>query len=227
MSLPLIIVRPEPGASATAARAAALGLAGIIAPLFAAEPRAWTPPKLAGLDALLVTSANAVRLAGPQLAALAALPVHAVGEASADAARAAGLTVAHIGDGGAQPLVDALVARGARALLWLTGTERTALASGPARITPIITYAMPALPPPPAWGRAIAEPGLLLLHSARAAARASALAGAARNHLIALAISGPVAAAVGTGWKQVVVASSPDDAAMLALAAKLCQTKAA
>ena len=77
-SLPLLVTRPEPGNSATIARAAALGLDAYAMPLFAARALPWTAPAPQDFDAILLTSAQAVRLAGPQLMRLALLPVYAV-----------------------------------------------------------------------------------------------------------------------------------------------------
>lgn len=221
---PVIIVRPEPGASATAQRAAALGLEPRTVPLFAIEPVAWAVPDVAAHDALLLTSANAVRHAGPGLAKLASLPCHAVGAATAAAARAAGLNVVAVGVTGAQPLVAAMTSSGHRAILWLAGEERSAIDAGPGRITPLACYRATEIADPIGWAAAIDRPAVLLLHSARAARRAAALAGAARNHLIALGISDVVSAAAGTGWEASHAAPYPDDAEMLAMAAKLCQT---
>lgn len=221
---PVIIVRPEPGASATAARAAALGLDARTVPLFAIESVAWHVPDSAAYDALLLTSANAVRHAGPGLAALAGLPCHAVGAATAAAARAAGLNVVAVGAAGAQPLVDAMTSSGHRAILWLTGEERSAIAAGPARITALACYRAAEVIDPAGWAAAIARPAVVLLHSVRAARRAATLAGTARNHLIALGISAAVRAAAGAGWEASHAAPRPDDAEMLAMAAKLCQT---
>lgn len=221
---PLIIVRPEPGASATARRAAQLGLNALCVPLFAVEPLDWQAPDVSDFDALLVTSANAVRHAGPQLAALAGLPCHCVGAATAAAARAAGLTVAAFGTAGAQALVDSMTSRGHRKLLWLTGKDRTMLRSDSAQITPLVCYHAAEITDPPGWAKAVVAPAVLLLHSARATQRASALASDARKHLIAIAISDAVAAAAGPDWEQLVVAPAPTDADLLAIAAKLCQT---
>lgn len=220
----IIIVRPEPGASATAARAAALGLDACTVPLFAIESLDWHVPDIAAYDALLLTSANAVRHGGPGLAALAGLPCHAVGAATAAAADAAGLKIAGIGTAGAQPLVEAMTSSGHRAILWLTGEERSEIAGDAARITPLVCYRAAEIAEPSGWTEAIAAPAVLLLHSARAARRAAALVGAARKHLIALAISDAVAAAAGRGWEDCIAAPRPDDDAMLAMAAKLCQT---
>ncbi|MDX2209257.1 MAG: uroporphyrinogen-III synthase [Sphingopyxis sp.] len=221
---PLIIVRPEPGASATARRAAEFGLNALCVPLFAVEPLDWHAPDVRDFDALLVTSANAVRHAGPQLAALASLPCHCVGAATAAAAGAAGLTVTDIGTAGAQALVDSMTSHGHRKLLWLTGKDRTMLRSDGAQIMPLVCYHAAEIADPLGWSKAVVVPAILLLHSARAAQRASALAGDARKHLIAIAISDAVAAAAGPDWEQLAVAPGPTDADLLAIAAKLCQT---
>ena len=221
---PVIIVRPEPGASATAARAAALGLDARTVPLFAIEPVAWHVPNVAAHDALLLTSANAVRHAGPGLATLARLPCHAVGAATAAAARGAGLNVVAVGTSGAQPLVDAMTSSGHRAIMWLAGEERSDIDGGPARITALACYRAAAIIDPAGWTAAIARPAVVLLHSVRAARRAATMAGEARNHLIALGISAAVRTAAGAGWEASHAALHPDDAEMLALAAKLCQT---
>ena len=68
---PLAVLRPEPGASATLGRAQAMGLAAFAMPLFAVEPVAWTAPAPHDFDALLLTSANAVRHAAKSWALLA------------------------------------------------------------------------------------------------------------------------------------------------------------
>jgi uroporphyrinogen-III synthase len=221
---PVIIVRPEPGASATAARASALGLMAVTIPLFAVEPVDWQGPDPAAFDALLITSANAVRQAGSQLAQLAELPCHAVGEATATAARDAGLNVVATGASNAQALIDTMTSQDHRAILWLAGEERSPLSAGKARIAAITCYRAAEIADPPGWAAAIASPAIVLLHSARAARRAAALAGAARPHLIAICISDAVRAAAGEGWAQNHAAPRADDADMLAMAAKLCQT---
>ena len=84
----LLVLRPEPSASATVERARRRGLDAIAMPLFEIEPIAWTAPEAARFDALLITSANALRCGGEELQSLRGLPVYAVGEATADAARA-------------------------------------------------------------------------------------------------------------------------------------------
>ena len=60
--LPLIVTRADPGGAATVERARALGLDARHLPLFAAHPLEWAVPE-GDFDALLLTSAQAVRLA--------------------------------------------------------------------------------------------------------------------------------------------------------------------
>jgi uroporphyrinogen-III synthase len=220
--LPLIVTRADPGAAATAERARVLGIDAHAMPLFAARALPWSPPDPAAFDALLLTSAQAARLGGPGLAALAALPVHAVGAATARAAEAAGLRVATVGPGTAQGLFAALEARGPARILWLCGRERTAFDARGADIVPLSVYAAEAVDPPPGWAALIAAPAVVMAHSARGAARAADLAGAARKHLTLLAISPKAADAAGPGWGDVRMAAHPDDAAMLAEAHALC-----
>jgi uroporphyrinogen-III synthase len=93
----LLVLRPQPGASATAERARSLGLDPALIPLFEIEPLEWTAADPAGFDALLLTSANAVRFGGDELKSLLPLPVHAVGAATAEAACEAGLRVSSVG----------------------------------------------------------------------------------------------------------------------------------
>src|SRR4051794_41196284 len=93
----VVVLRPEPGASATVERARQRGLDAFALPLFEVEPVAWEAPDPDRFDALLLTSANAVRHGGEQLVRLRELPVYAVGSATADAARRGGFEVASVG----------------------------------------------------------------------------------------------------------------------------------
>ena len=56
----LILVRPEPAASESAARAVALGMEVSREPLFELRRAAWHVPVADQFDGLLLTSANAV-----------------------------------------------------------------------------------------------------------------------------------------------------------------------
>ncbi len=219
MALPLLVLRPEPGNGASVERARAAGLDPVALPLFAIEPVAWSVPAIEGVDALLLTSANAIRHAGAGLGALGALPVWCVGPATAAAARAAGLDVVRTGTAGVDALLADAPSLPAR-LLWLTGDPR----HDPAPIagltlTAITVYRARALP---VDARRLAGPAVAMLHSARAAARLAALA-PDRSTIAIVAISTAVALAAGDGWAEVAIAPTPDEGAMVALAAALCQ----
>lgn len=211
------VVRPEPGNARTAAALARFGPV-LRLPLFAVVPVAWTVPDPAGFDALLLTSAQAVRQAGDGLARLAALPVLAVGEATAAAARAAGLTVAMTGTRDAAALRQAADAAGFVRLLHLAGRDR--IAGGGTAIT---VYDARPLAVPPGAIRAC-EGATVLLHSPRAARVFADLAtrdGAARARIAIAAISAAAADAAGSGWRATGVAAAPDDAALIDAAVAL------
>lgn len=220
---PLLIVRPEPGCVETVAAARALGLEAHGAPLFAIGPVDWTLPEGA-FDALLAGSANAFRHGGAGLAKLRALPVHAVGKATAEAARQAGFAVSTIGEGGLQNVLDQLDPP--LRLLRLAGAERVAL-TPPAGIalTECVVYAAVPL----SLTNRPDGPTVVALHSAAAAQHFAAECDrlSLDRHLLSLACIGPrVAAAAGESWAEVRAASVPTDAALLALAAEMCQTVA-
>src|SRR3546814_20848677 len=74
VTLPLLFLRPEPGASMTAGRATALGLQPVCYPLFQVRPCGWDAPDPAEFDAIMLTSANALLHGGPQLDRFKHLP---------------------------------------------------------------------------------------------------------------------------------------------------------
>jgi len=215
----VLILRPQPGADETAARARAIGLEPIVAPLFAIRALAWPPPDPAGFDAILLTSANAARLGGDGMTPFKTLPCYAVGERTAEAARAAGFADVRAGPSDGAALVATARKEGAEALLHLGGRDHVAL-DGAHHIAVYAADPAGALPPD-------AERAVVLLHSARAAERFAALAGDRRGAFRIAAISAEAAAAAGTGWRTVAIAEAPRDQALLELAAKLCQTAGA
>lgn len=126
----VLVTRPQPGADETATRVAAMGFAPVLLPLtriMAVEPQRLPDP--ANVDAVTVTSANALRhVPGALLAALAAKPVFAVGDATAAAAERAGFHDVRSASATARELaalIGGAVPRGGR-VLHLTGTVRTA-----------------------------------------------------------------------------------------------------
>lgn len=216
----VLVLRPEPGASATAARARSLGLDAVELPLFEIEAVEWAAPDPQAFDALLLTSANAVRFGCGGLRALAGLPAHAVGEATAEAAREAGFTIATTGDSDVDALLGSLDA-GLR-LLHLCGEDRTLPTRPRQQITPVIVYRSKEKA---SVDLAQARGSVALVHSSRAGARFAELidgAGVERSSIAIAAISPAAAGAAGNGWNVVEAAATPNDDTLLALAARLC-----
>lgn len=211
----LLVLRPEPGNGATAARARELGLEPVQCPLFALEAVAWDAPDWRGFDYALFTSANALRHGGEQLAKLTQLEALAVGAATADAARDAGFQVARTGEQGVDSLLAALPER--TRLLHLAGADHRP-ASSRHPVDTVIVYRSVAIDDPviPS-GKLVA-----MVHSPRAGARLADLQPDPAQIAIA-AISAAAAAACGGGWATVAIADQPSDGALLALAARLCQ----
>lgn len=220
---PLFVLRPEPGASETAARARAMGLDAIAAPLFGIEPVGWSPPSANEFDGLLLTSANAVHHAGSSLAAFQALPVLAVGEATADEALRAGFTVEQTGTGGIDELLDSVA--GSRRLLHLCGEDRRQQVDSSHSIVAVPVYRSRPLPAP---GDLSGIAGAVAaIHSPRAGKRLAELVDPeSRASVRIAAISLAAADAVGAGWESVDAAEAIGDEPLLALAARLCQKAA-
>jgi uroporphyrinogen-III synthase len=220
----LVVLRPEPGGHATVERARAIGLEAFAMPLFAIEPVAWRMSDPSDFDALLLTSANAVRQGGAGLERLRTLPAYAVGEATAVAARDAGFEVVGEGNGGVERLLGS-IPHDVR-LLHLCGEHRTNTAATQA-MTAVPVYRSVALPP--SDGLRSVEGQVVAVHSPRAGRRLAELvdqAGIDRASIRIAAISVAAAEAAGDGWAKREAAEAPDDAALLALAARLCDKSA-
>lgn len=220
----LVIVRPEPGASATAKAAGTLGVNVLKMPLFAVEPLAWTAPDAKGFDALLLTSANAVRFGGAELERLSALPAICIGEATAAAARERGIRIETVGSDDIESLLSEQPAD--LRLLHLCGEHRRDTSRAPQSIVAVPVYSSRELPAPD--GFIAIEGAVIAVHSPRAASVIARLTDelAIRRDRVALAaISEATARAAGAGWDRVEVANSPTDARLLAIAARLCNNR--
>jgi uroporphyrinogen-III synthase len=174
---------------------------------------------------MLITSANAVRNGGPGLSAFAHLPCYAVGEASAAAARAAGFEALWIGGGDAMAAAAAMAERGVRRAFHPCGRDHVAADAEGVRIERRVVYASEPVPGlPERAANALTRGAVALLHSPRAASQFASLVERAGLERGAIAAISPNAAAeAGPGWRSVGVAAVPDDAALLEVAAKLCQ----
>jgi uroporphyrinogen-III synthase len=141
-----IVTRPEPGNAQTCDALARAGLSAVSAPLFEVDGLDYLVPERLP-DALLISSANAVRYLKPHdLDRLAGIPVFAVGEATAAAARTSGFqkVVAGTADLTAMSQILRQSLPKGSSLLRLTAPERNDQAltelSDHCQITTILTY---------------------------------------------------------------------------------------
>lgn len=220
----IAVLRPEPAASATVERARQAGLDAFCLTLFDIVPVEWDPPDPSGFDAVLLTSANAVRHGGPGLEAFKSLPIYCVGPATAAAAREAGFAVAALGKGGVRPL---LMAIGPRRLFHPCGRDRIETVVPGQSVVRATVYDSRAREAPEELNRL--EGAIALVHSPRAGERLAELAasGAFDGKKVTIAAISPTAAsACGEGWNRRRFAPEPNDSALLALAAELCNSAA-
>jgi len=230
--LRVLVTRPEPGASRTALRLQETGFQPVVLPL----TETVALPADAGFvtgDAVAVTSANAVRhTANEVIAALAALPCHAVGARTAEAARKMGFSSVIEGSGDAEALADAIAAAlPGKAITYLCGRVRfpmfeQRLEAAGVRVRAVETY--DTLPVPYSDETILAllsgqSVDAVLLYSAKAAVAMQALSKRpalqeAFEKIQVFALSARIAAAFGDGaGKTIRIAARPDEEALLAL----------
>lgn len=175
-----------------------------------------------------MTSAQAARLGGDPLRGLVHLPLWAVGDGTADAARTAGFADVRTAGPDVAGLFAGLKASGARRILRLAGREHMPIPPFPGEVATVPVYAANAAERLPQSARDALQAGAtVLLHSPRTARILRALsedAGASIARSTAVALSPAIAQAAGEGWAAVHAAPEPTDAALLALAARLCET---
>lgn len=125
----VLVTRPAPDNERTASALRARGFEVLLAPMLRFEPVALPPDVGGDAAGLVVTSSNALRAAAPQLraSALLRLPLFAVGDRTAAAAREAGFTQVISAAADATALRDLIADSGvieARAtLLYLAGAD--------------------------------------------------------------------------------------------------------
>lgn len=225
---PLVILRPEPGAGITARSALDQGWRPIVSPIFHIEPLPWEAPPAADYDALFVTSANAVRQAGKALARYRDMPAYAVGAATARALKSAGFSQIRTGRGDAAAMMQTAAAEGISSALHLAGEDHRDSEHPDIRLDRRLVYRSAAAGRLSEKAEAALRAGgaVVLLHSGRAAERFAQLAdhaGLDRSTIGIAALAPAVLEATGQGWAVCAAADKPDDAALLAAAARLCQ----
>lgn len=233
----VLVTRPHPDDEATATSLRARGFEVLKAPMLRFEPVPFHDDGETDYGAVIVTSANALRGIEPQLKAspLLKLPLFAVGEHTASAARGAGFENVIPAGGDAGSLRDLVLARvKARALkktsplLYLAGADLARDLAGELgergfTVVTHTTYRMAQVTDlPRETSDAFAANGIeAVLHYSRRSARAFLEAArAAGVEISALSlpqccISEGVAAVLrDAGATQVMVAASPDENAL-------------
>lgn len=229
----LLVTRPEPDGERTAAELRARGHDVTLAPMLRVEPVADAATGAGPWAAILITSANGARVIArhPRRREWVALPVLAVGDASAAAARSAGFAdvTSAGGDGGdLARLAAARFAGHGRPLLYLAGEERARdlagdVADAGLRVETAVVYRTVKAAAFPAAVRTALEAGAIdgVLHFSRRSVES--YLGCA--HLVPKALE-PVhfclsaraaEPLVAAGAERVKVSKRPDEAALLEL----------
>jgi uroporphyrinogen-III synthase len=234
----VLVTRPYPYSESTASALRARGLEPLLAPVLRFEAVPLPAAFEVEAVAVLVTSANALRAVEPQLRghALARLPLYAVGEHSAAAARRAGFAKVFSADGDAAALCELVLghirARRLKAgpLLHLAG-ETVArdlvaeLGAHGVEVTSRIVYRMVPMDRLPEEVRTAFAAGRIeavLHYSARSAEAFLQAARADGIEITALAVAQCcISAAVArvlreAGATRVMVAGAPNETALLA-----------
>lgn len=215
----LLIIRPQPGADATAHRLRAAGHQAIILPLFAIEHLAMQRVSADGYDAILLTSGNAARAAADFLAHDHGLPVYAVGSATAAALHKLSVPVAKTGSEGVEALVRGAASDGHHRLLWLAGEDHTAIPHiADVAIDIEIVYRSAAVGISDDFARQVTESDAVVLHSPRAAAYFAILCDdlkLPREEITLATFSSAIAGSAGDNWASMIIADAPNDAALL------------
>lgn len=223
MGAPVWITRARPGAEATAARVAALGLTPIVDPLLEVSPLVASID-LSEVSDLAFTSANGVE-AFSRLSPRRDLPVFAVGRATAAAATEAGFADVASADGDVADLARLIAGARPSSLLW-TGARDPAgdlvalLAQAGVSARGVATYETIARTPSDVTLARLDAPLTVLLHSARAARVLAAIvsrrpAAGLRALCLSEAVSAPLRTLAEPG--SVACAPRPDETALLAL----------
>ena len=233
----VLVTRPSPDDQLTAGALRARGLDVLCAPMLRFEAVPFQDDAEANYGAVIVTSANALRAVAPQLgnSRLVKLPLFAVGEHTAAAAREAGFGEVIVAKGDAGALRDLVVAsakskqlKKTSPLLYLAGADlaRDLAAELGAKGFTVVTCTTYRMVPAPSLPRDICDAFVAhgieaVLHYSRRSARAfldAARAGGVEISVLALpqcCISGTVAAVLReAGATQVTAAASPDENAL-------------
>ena len=233
----VLVTRPHPDSVATAGHLRSLGFEVLTAPMLRFEPLVFHDDADISYGAVIVTSANALRGIAAHLKGhrLLKLPLFAVGEHTASAARDAGFAQVIAATGDATSLRDLVLdsvksktLKKTSPLLYLAGADLARDLAGELgeKGFTVVTHATYRMAPVPSLPREICDAFVAgrveaVLHYSRRSARAfldATREGGVEISALALpqcCISAAVAAIVrDAGAAQVMVAASPDENAL-------------
>jgi uroporphyrinogen-III synthase len=225
MMRPLLILRPVPANQQTALAAIAAGLDAHCTPLFEISAVTWEAPDPSPYTGVMMTSGNAARYAGIALQEYLHLPLFAVGDATAVAAREAGFASVVSGDKDVSRLLAQIATLGKHHILHLCGADLVAADAIGISIDRRVVYAAKSNPPSSGLAALVQQKPVVMLHSPRAAAEFALISDktrADRSTITLIAISENTAASAGDGWEEVAIAAVPRDDALIELARQYC-----
>lgn len=233
----ILVTRPEPSATATAARLKGLGHEAVLLPVMDAmhQPQAALDALARAHSAIAVTSAEAIRALTPRKAELAPhlqTPIYCVGPATASATRRIGFETIVTGTGTGAVLAQMILAASEdlpAGLVYLAGWPRSPAFEAGLKAAGIAchtaeTYRMSAVAHAPEAVEALLlpqPPAAILLYSHETARHfftlVSPVAANALSGARLLCLSDHVADAIPPGFGLVSVAAEPSEDALLAL----------
>lgn len=221
----LLILRPTDGALQSAAVARELGFDPIIASASKICALDWEAPDPSEFDAIMITSANALRHGGDVIMQYRYLPMFAVGKATAKLATDMGFNIAAIGQGGAKALWPLIVSHGAKNILRLVGRDYVTVNSD-LNVRTIMTYEARALPMADDLMALMMDtnaPHIFTFHSAKAVQIFDDYIADLQNYGMkfnkslhyAAALAPTIAQQLSPDWRKIIISPSASDAAMM------------
>ena len=228
----LILLRPKEAAEQSAEIARKKGFNPVIAPATEISALVWDAPPAQEFDAIMITSANALRYGGDAVRQYIHLPLFAVGKATAALAEELGFKIAAIGKGGAKALWPQIKQSGVKNIVRLVGRDYVPIDDKHIQICTIIVYEARALPMHVNLERLLCDndghndkPHIFAFHSAKAMqifndyiehiAKQGYIFDKSSHYAAALAPAIGEAISKDDKWKKVIISSCANDSNMI------------
>ena len=213
------ITRTQPGAEATARRVQEMGWTPVVAPLLEVRPISGAmlkSPTPSGLAGVALTSPNTITTIAKDLAAYNGLPFFAVGDATAEAARAAGLTNVTSAGGDIHALARLIASKLSKGTVFAPGALEPA-GDLPALLPEHSVIRLPVYETLAVTPAVPEDLSAVLVHSPRAARiLANLLPPEIATNLLAVTISAAAKAPLeALDFKKIAIAPTPDEEGVL------------